>query len=286
MSSPETIEWAEESYATYGDFWQVTTNPRRMVRDRAVLDLVRGMRFGTVVDFACGLGVVARLLARQAEHVIGIDGAPTAVASAQQLSASFSNVEYLLGSWQRLASVLETRSPDLLVCTDSWSFFTREEQRQLLALAEANQVRHCLFEIRIADKGGARDVNFIEGVDFETPSAIENCLTNTDYSIERVGVSRLYSYKDTGRRAAYSQAACRRAIRARRWWVDAPTALLGIPLRLFRAQHYDAWVLYRRMRWCTAWYRLHFLRPVIEPVVAGIALLLRRKGVDDFVAGA
>lgn len=277
MVPPESLQWAEQCYQTYSDFWQVNTNPLRMVRDRVILDLVQGLHFRSVVDFACGFGVIAQALASQADCVTGIDGAPTAIAMARQASAGLENLSFLEGSWQELRSMLEMQQPDLLVNTDSWSFFTREQQRGLLDMAATHGVTYCLLEVRIADRETKRDVTFLEGVDFETPSSLEAFLDATAYCVVRKAVSRLYTAREATRRAAYSEAAYRRALRAKRWLIDVPTALLGTRERVLCPRFYDARVLYRRLRWCSRWYRMQALRPLIEPVVGGLALLLRLK---------
>ncbi len=279
MKKEQSLQEIINNYrnAPNGDFWQVTSSKLRMVRDQAILSLVERLQFGNVLDFACGLGVIASQLARQANYVLGIDGAPPAIEKAKELSASLDNIEFQVGSLENVHQQLKAKRFDLLTITDAFCYFSRDEQLCLLNRASITGVKYCLLEIRAADRKGTKDLRYAEGNDFVRVSDITDFIDKTDYKIIKYNFSRVYGSHDIMNREAYALIIRFISKLIKRWLIDAPTAIIFTPVRFSGDEVYDPLVLKQRLKWCTFWYRIPGLRKFIEPVISGIALLAKKE---------
>ena len=83
-----------------------------------VLSFLPDRVYHRALDIGCGVGIFSRLLADQAEHVVGIDISQSAVDYAVRDSAGISNVEFRQGDMLKLDSA-SLGQFDLVVLADT-----------------------------------------------------------------------------------------------------------------------------------------------------------------------
>jgi SAM-dependent methyltransferase len=76
-------------------------------------ELGRPARFGSALDFGCGVGRLSRALAGRFERCVGVDVSPKMIDAARRLNADVPNVEFLVNSRDDLG-MLGSRSFDLV----------------------------------------------------------------------------------------------------------------------------------------------------------------------------
>ncbi len=100
-AAPEAFD---QLYRSLPDPWSTAAGYYRyqLLKYQRALSLLPNRNYHRALDVGCGLGVLTRLLAPRAEHVLGIDLSRCAVESAGKMSAAFPHAHYrqadLLGS--------------------------------------------------------------------------------------------------------------------------------------------------------------------------------------------
>jgi 2-polyprenyl-3-methyl-5-hydroxy-6-metoxy-1,4-benzoquinol methylase len=104
-----------------GDPW-ASGDPRYLYQRRKYEVLMgllpEGRRFARALDIGCGTGILSRLLARRAEHVLGVDISGQAVAQAIVASADMPALSFAQGDVLDLAETLDGGF-DLVVIADT-----------------------------------------------------------------------------------------------------------------------------------------------------------------------
>lgn len=107
-------------YAERGDPW-ASGDPAYRYQRRKYEGLVGllplGRRYAAALDLGCGLGLLARLLARRADSVLGIDVAPAAIEGARARSAGLPGLSFAVGDVLDLPADLDGGF-DLVVLAD------------------------------------------------------------------------------------------------------------------------------------------------------------------------
>jgi SAM-dependent methyltransferase len=103
LDAAETAWWAEHAADAERIAWVQPESVRKRIRGHYVREIVRAVpRGGTVLDFGCGTGWLARLLASfGAESVVGVDDSPAQIEIARESIAGSpraGKVRFLLGS--------------------------------------------------------------------------------------------------------------------------------------------------------------------------------------------
>ncbi len=278
MNDEQRLERLIEKYknADNNDYWQVLSNKLRMVRDEMIIDVVKDMRFGKVIDFACGLGVISHRLSSQSECVLGIDGAEPAISKAKELFEN-KKVSFAVGDIEFAKQELKRISYDLLVVTDAFCYFTREQQYSLMKTAFETNVRYLLFEIRAVDPNGADGYLYSEGCDFRTAGEILQFCNNNMYYSAKINVTRKLTKKDILKKSMYNFIRKQSAFFISHYIVDLWTAIANQKQKKNGNNEYDACVLKKRLFMLSAIFNNPAGQYLIEPAISGLALLLKKK---------
>lgn len=106
-------------YDSIADWYDMQVKAGALLHDLALpalLDLCGTVTGATVCDFACGQGIVARMLAERGAVVTGVDLSPRLLALARQYEAAAPlGITYLVGDALRLDAVADARF-DGVVC--------------------------------------------------------------------------------------------------------------------------------------------------------------------------
>jgi SAM-dependent methyltransferase len=84
-----------------GDHWDFDTSAYELAKYAHQLALLRGRRYGRVLEIGCGAGQFTRRLARRADRVVALDVAPSAIARARASGAVPGAVDY------RVANIMD-----------------------------------------------------------------------------------------------------------------------------------------------------------------------------------
>ncbi len=114
----------EARYSENHDPWDFATSAYELGRYQTTLSALSRMRYGTVYEPGCSIGVLTCALARMAAHVIAVDFAPSAVRQARSRCAGLSNVEVHCAS---VATYEPKPSLDLIVFSELGYYFDRAE---------------------------------------------------------------------------------------------------------------------------------------------------------------
>ncbi len=128
-----------------GDPW-ASADPRYRYQQRkydVITGLLPNRRFASALDLGTGVGLLARRLATRADHVLGIDISPAAVAQASRAHADVANLRFAQGDILNLPASLDGGF-DLLVLADSLYYLPpplADETLKTLALRLARLLR-------------------------------------------------------------------------------------------------------------------------------------------------
>jgi SAM-dependent methyltransferase len=84
-----------------GDPWEFKTSEFERDKYARQLEMVQGRRYGRVLEIGCGNGCFTRLLAGIADHAVGLDISPTAIAQARTSAAGVGGIEF------RVANIMD-----------------------------------------------------------------------------------------------------------------------------------------------------------------------------------
>jgi trans-aconitate methyltransferase len=105
----------EKLYRADPDPWRTLTDPYESHKRERTLAACGEGPFAAAYDLGAGTGVLAAALAPRCERLLALDGAPTAVAEAQQRLAPFPHAEARVAT---LPDGLPTEALDLVVASE------------------------------------------------------------------------------------------------------------------------------------------------------------------------
>ena len=116
----KTVEAAfEDLYREVDDPFGATLEKYRYqhLKYERMLAMLPPIRFGSVLDIGCGLGVLSRMLVGRADHVLGVDVADSALVQARTMLPAAPEIEYRNASVTDLTATIDTKF-DLIVLAD------------------------------------------------------------------------------------------------------------------------------------------------------------------------
>jgi trans-aconitate methyltransferase len=120
----------EEQYRANPDPWNTLTDPYEADKRERTLTACGDGPFSAVCDLGAGTGLLAAALARHAERLLALDGAPTAVAEAQRRLAPFPHAEARVAT---LPDGLPAGPLDLIVASEILYYLDDGAFRAVLA---------------------------------------------------------------------------------------------------------------------------------------------------------
>lgn len=273
----DSLKKAIECYSNSADadFWGVLSNPFMLIRQKMITSLIASNYYPKALDFACGLGVMLRAIKDNIGYGLGLDGAAPAIEKARQLHSQEKGLEFAVGDPDDLERYLVRDRFNLLIITDSLSYFHREQQKRILELAWKQRVGSLLLEIRAVDPACPGRCSYHEDYDFRRVDEILNFIHACGYEVLRCRISRFYDRVDILRRSAYNPLRRIAAFLLRRA-IDALTAIALMPKRRLGDEVYDPLALELRLRFASRLYGQPLMGYLIEPMIGYIALLCRR----------
>ncbi|MBU1349397.1 class I SAM-dependent methyltransferase, partial [Patescibacteria group bacterium] len=253
----DTLSNAIQQYQSKpdGDFWQVTTNPLREVRDKMIVDLISVLHFNSAIDFACGLGIVASMIAKMTKTVLAVDGAQPALEKAKKIHNNISNLHFRYATLDDLPALLAKNKYDLFIMTDIFSYFNYEEQSIILNQTALNNITYLLLEIRTVDRKGTKDISFHPNSDYETANEVILFIEKSNYKLLKINISRFHNDRDIIKRDAYTLLERVISIIFKRYIIQAFTVFQYLPIRFKGDKVYDPYILEKRLKMATFLYK-------------------------------
>ena len=83
-----------EMYSVDPDPWDLASSEYERKKYQATLDVLRQRRFRNVFEVGCAIGILTRLLAQCADHLLAVDIEEIALAQARRNCAGLAHVEF------------------------------------------------------------------------------------------------------------------------------------------------------------------------------------------------
>jgi SAM-dependent methyltransferase len=115
MVTPMTLADFESRYRQDPDPWGYRTRPYERDKYQATLDACGPGLFGAALELGASIGVFSAMLAPRCRSLTTIDGAPTAVHTAEQVLCRHDNVQVVLGT---IPDAIPARAADLVVASE------------------------------------------------------------------------------------------------------------------------------------------------------------------------
>lgn len=97
MSARVAPETFEARYRDEADPWGFASEPYEQAKYARTLAALGDRRFARALELGCSIGVLTAELASRCDALLGLDGAPTAVAQARRRLAAFPGAEARVG---------------------------------------------------------------------------------------------------------------------------------------------------------------------------------------------
>ncbi len=132
-----TAHALEAVYADDPDPWAAASTDYRYQRRKyeVLTSLLPERRFHRALDLGCGTGLMSRHLARRAASVVGVDLAPSALATARKLHAELPNVSFEVHDVMDLPRSFDGTF-DLVVVADVLYYVSPLDDAALAAIAK------------------------------------------------------------------------------------------------------------------------------------------------------
>ncbi len=126
----------DAAYTASADPWKTATRRYRYQQRKyeQIVGMLPGRRFARALDLGCGLGLMTRLLADRADHVVGMDISEAALERARARGVT-ENMEFMQGDALALPRSLDGGF-DLVVITDMIYYLKPFDDAMLKRLAE------------------------------------------------------------------------------------------------------------------------------------------------------